>query len=64
MAREKADYRDNLEDILAFFEGRRLYNISDVARYTGRSRRWVAQNLMPGMADISAATLARKLCAP
>lgn len=64
MGREKAEYRDNLEDLLAYFAGRRLLTVSDVARYTGRSRCWVRDNLMPGMQDISAATLARRLCAP
>lgn len=41
MGREKPEYRDNLEDILSFTEGRRILTVADVARYTGKDRRWV-----------------------
>ena len=32
---EPAGYRENLQDILEFFGGRRLLTISDVRNYTG-----------------------------
>ena len=45
MAREKPTYRLELEQILAFFPGKRLLTISDVAKYLGRSRNWVRENV-------------------
>jgi len=35
MSREKQGYRENLQDILEFFGGRRLLTVSDVKAYTG-----------------------------
>lgn len=35
MSREKVGYRENLEDVLEFFGGRRLLTVADVKAYTG-----------------------------
>ena len=35
MSRERYGYRENLQDILEFFGGRRVLTIADVKRYTG-----------------------------
>ena len=35
MSRERYGYRENLQDILEFFGGRRVLTIADVRRYTG-----------------------------
>ncbi len=66
MAREKAAYRDNLEDILEFTEGRRLLTLAETARYLGKDRRWVLEQIFTPCGKttqdgISAATLARRL---
>ena len=61
MAREKAAYRDNLDSILAFANGKHLLNISKVAQYTGLDRRNVAKRYPFKNGLISAETLAREL---
>ena len=38
MSREHPAYRDNLEDLLTFFDGKRVLSIKEVARYTGKDR--------------------------
>lgn len=40
MSRENATYRDELEQLQAFFPDKRVLSISDVAKYTGRGRWW------------------------
>ncbi|MDR3906328.1 MAG: hypothetical protein Q3X66_07760 [Evtepia sp.] len=63
MSREHPAYRDNLEDLLTFFDGKRVLSIKEVARYTGKDARWVKSHL--GFQDqncISVPTLARRLC--
>ena len=45
MAREKPTYRLELEQLIAFFPDKRLLTISDVAKYLGRSRNWVRENV-------------------
>lgn len=64
MAREHPAYRDNYEDLLQFFDGKRLLTQTDVIRYTGKDRRWVVAHigLKGGGNTISVPTLARKLC--
>ncbi|MPM03136.1 hypothetical protein SDC9_49396 [bioreactor metagenome] len=61
--RETIVFRDNLEDILAFSNGKHLLTIKDVSTFTGRDPRWCkkAYGIDPAK-GISAATLARKLC--
>lgn len=62
MAREPAAYRDNLEDILSFFQGKRMLNLTEVSSYLGKDRRWCRDHLgIDSKMGISAATLARKL---
>lgn len=43
--REKAAFRDQLEDIIAFTGGARMLTARAVADYTGHSTKWVARNL-------------------
>lgn len=61
MAREKANYRPMLEDILDFTSGKRLLNIADVARYTGKTRDWCAKHVPFQDGHITAVALARHL---
>lgn len=59
--REKATYRDNLEDLLAFTGGGRLLNLSQVAKYLGIDRRTAEKRYQIGKEGITAPTLARML---
>lgn len=62
MSKEIAAYRDNLEDLLSFFGGKRILSVQDVCRYTGRDHRWVKSRFqMTAKNGISVPTLARKL---
>lgn len=59
MSREKAAYRQNLEDILTFTEGRRMLSMQDVRQYTGfKDNRSVKRRFPFVNGYISAATLA------
>ena len=64
MGRERKNYRDNLESILAFTEGRHLLSARDVGKYLGRNERTVAKNYNIPKSGITAETLARALCSP
>lgn len=62
MPREKPTYRDNLQDILEFFDGKRILSLDDVRRYTGMvDNRTIKRNFPFNGRYISAATLARCL---
>ena len=62
MAREPVAYRDNLEDILTFFQGKRMLNLTEVSTYLGKDRRWCRDHLnIDPKLGVSAPTLARKL---
>lgn len=55
-------YRENLQDILEFSQGRRLLTISEVRRYTGlKDDRTIKRRYPFKDGYISAATLARCL---
>ena len=56
------EYRDNLEALLAFFGERRLVTAKDVARYTGRDKRFVAELYQIPATGITLPTLARRMC--
>jgi len=57
--RERAGYRENLQDILEFFGGRRLLSVRDVCAYTGIKDYRTAQKKFPFSENrISACTLA------
>lgn len=43
--REHEMYRPVLEDILAFTGGKRMLNITQVAKYVGHKREWVMEHL-------------------
>lgn len=62
MPREKPEYRDNLEDLLAFFGGRRLLTKTDVAAYLKIDPRTASKRYGIGREGITAPTLARRLC--
>ena len=59
--REKPDYRDNLEDILSFFDGARMLTGLQVAKYTGLCFNTVKKRYPFKDGFISAPTLARCL---
>lgn len=62
MPREPLAYRDNLEDLLQFFSGRRMLTLKDVSRYTGRDYRWCKDRFgIDPKKGISVPTLARML---
>lgn len=62
MSKEITAYRDNLEDLLSFFDGKRILSVQDVCRYTGRDHRWVKSRFgITPKNGISVPTLARKL---
>lgn len=64
MSRERDGYRENLQDILEFFHGKRLLTLSDVRRYTGLVDDRTIKRRFPPLAaqgDISAVMLARCL---
>ena len=59
MSRERIGMRENLQDILEFFSGKRLLTVSDVSRYTGLANRMVVKKMFPFTDNyISATTLA------
>lgn len=59
MSRERSGYRENLQDILEFFGGKRLLNVSDVKTYTGLTDTRTVKSRFPFEHNrISAVTLA------
>lgn len=61
MPREKEAYRDNLEAILNFTEGKFLLNIQEVADFCGIKRDTAKNRFFKDKNFVSAATLARML---
>lgn len=62
MSRELPGYRDCLEDILSFSQGRRLLTVGEVCQYTGLTDRRTARRHFPiENGYISAMALARAL---
>lgn len=66
MPREKESYRDNLEGIIAFLNGkyndeRHFMSIADVKEYLGRSYDFVRSHFEIDRAGISAERFARML---
>lgn len=59
MAREKEAYRPILEDILGFTNGKRLLNVAEVSKYTGKSKPWCSKHVPFKDGVIHAADLAR-----
>ena len=60
---EHPDYRNTLEDILAFSEGKRMLTMADVSRYTGITNyRTLHKRFSFQDAMISAPSLARQMC--
>lgn len=55
-------YRDNLRDVLDFFDGKRMLTVADVRRYTGLVDYRTVRKKFPFVENmISAPTLARCL---
>lgn len=61
MPREPETYRQHLEDILKFFDNKRILSVSDVATYLGKTRNWTREHLGITSAGITAVSLANKL---
>lgn len=63
MPRESEFYRDNLEQILTFTQGRQLLTIAEVGQFTGLKDYRTIKRRFPFVENrISAATLSRCLC--
>lgn len=62
MPRERTGYRENLQDILEFFDGKRLLTVGEVKTYTGLLDNRTLKKRFPfSNGYISAATLALHL---
>lgn len=62
MPRERTGYRENLQDVLEFFNGKRLLTMGDVKEYTGMKDTRALHKRFPfSNGYISAATLALHL---
>ena len=61
MPREKEAFRDNLEDILTYFNGKRMLRQIEVVRYTGLDPKTVRKRFSFKDGFISAVVLAREL---
>lgn len=60
---ENKYYRDNLEQVLTFTEGRNLLTVAEVKRFTGLVDTRTVKRRFPFVQNcISAATLARCMC--
>lgn len=60
---EHPDYRANLEQVLAFSDGRQMLTIGDVKQFTGIRHYQTLHKRFPFVNGyISAATLARCMC--
>lgn len=59
--RESENFRDELEQLYAFFPNKRILNPSDVSRYTGKDRRWCKKTYEITGNGISVVALAKKL---
>lgn len=59
MPREPESYRPELEQILAFFPGKRVLTTKEIMEYTGRSRHWLEARKMLG--EMTAVQLALAL---
>ena len=59
MPREAESYRPELEQILAYFPGKRVLNTTEIMEYTGKSRHWLQNRNMLG--EMTAAQLALAL---
>ena len=62
MSREKPYYRENLEQILKFSQGRQLLSVNDVRQFTGIKDYRTIKRRFPFIGNyISAATLASSM---
>lgn len=61
MPLEKPAYRDNMEEILKFTDGKQTLRLSHVAKFTGMDRHTVKKKFPFKNGYISAAVLAREL---
>jgi hypothetical protein len=64
MPRERENYRDELEQIIKYFRGKRVLTVSDVSRYIGRDGRWCKKTFdINPKNGITAVALAKKMSA-
>jgi len=60
---EHPDYRNNLEQVLAFSNGRQMLTVGEVKQFTGIRHYQTIHKRFPFVGGyISAATLARRMC--
>ena len=65
MAKEHPALRSNIEDLLEFFQGRRVLTQADICRYSGRTPKWVKVHYGVGNHEvIGYRTFAEMLCEP
>lgn len=62
MPREKNEYRDNLEALIARYPDKMLLSTKDVARYCGIDPRTAKKLYDIDRAGITIPTLARRMC--
>ena len=60
--REKPEYRDNMEALLAFSGGKMLLSATEVAKYCGCDRRTAVKRYAISKDGITVPTLARRMC--
>lgn len=61
MPKELESYRDTLEDVLEFFDGKRMLKIVEVVKYTGLNHKTVKKRYPFNDGYISAVVLSREL---
>ena len=62
MPREHEEYRDNLADLIKFFEGKRLITGVEAAKYLGVTPKTARKRYGITADGITLASLARRLC--
>ena len=61
MPLEPEAFRDTLQDILTFFDDKRVLRVCEVSRYTGLNRKTVAKRYSFKAGYISAVVLAKEM---
>ena len=59
--KEAPTYRLELEELLTYFQGKRILTVTDVSNYVGHSRQWCRDNLEISGSGVSIVSLAKKL---
>lgn len=61
MPRERPAYRDQLEALNTYFQGKQIVNQTEIATYLGRSTRWVHDRLKVNASGVTLPVLANRL---